>query len=147
MQIIRDHLHHWNPSLPRVPLAADRLTLMKRHWRAPAADGVEFGFDLEHMLSDGDVFHQTDAAVYHLLQKPEPLLEIPFSTSEEAAKLGWKVGNLHFQIQVTATVTRVVDDPAIRQMLLREGIQFTRVEDVFHSLGGGPAHGHGHVHH
>ena len=147
MQIIRDHLHHWDQSLPRVPLAADRQTLMKRRWRALASDGVEFGFDLEHALSDGDVFHQTETAVYHLSQKPEPLLEIPFGTSEEAAALGWKIGNLHFPIQVTATASRVVDDPAIRQMLIREKIEFTRVEDVFRSLGGAHSHGHNHVHH
>ncbi len=147
MQLIRAHLHHWDSTLRRVPLAADRLTLVKRRWRAVASDGVEFGFDLEHSLADGDVFHQTEAVVYHLSQKPEPLLEIPFGTAEEAATLGWKIGNLHFSIEVTPTATRVVDDAAIRQMLVREGIKFARVVEVFRPLNAGHPHGLGHVAH
>ena len=53
MQLIHDHLHRWNDSLPRIPLAVDRLTLTKRRWRGTATDGCEFGFDLPAEGHDG----------------------------------------------------------------------------------------------
>ena len=76
MQLIRNHLHEWDGALPALALSAERARLNKRRWRGVAADGAEFGFDLETALTDGDVFFQTEHAVYVLRQLPEPLLEI-----------------------------------------------------------------------
>ena len=148
MQLIHDHLHEWNHVRPRVALEVERLTLRKRRWRGVASDGAEFGFDLERPLADGDIFFQSDAAVYHLAQRPEPVLEIPLGDDPaEAARLGWRLGNLHFPFAV-ATDDRValaVDDPAVRAMLAREHLAFTPAERVFRPLSGGHhAHGHGH---
>ena len=152
LQIVRDHLHAWDPARPRVALAVDRQTLAKRRWRGVASDGAEFGFDLERPLADGDVFFQSEMAVYHLAQCPEPVLEIPLGTDPtEAARLGWRLGNLHFPFAVAADarVALAVDDPAVRQMLARERIPFTPAERVFRPFSGGHsphghAHGHGH---
>jgi urease accessory protein len=142
MEIIRDHLHAWHKSLARVPLTVDRLTLAKRRWRQTAADGQEFGFDLEHPLADGDVFFQTDGARYEIEQTPEPVLEVPLGSSENAARLGWMVGNLHFPIAVTATTIHAPDDTAIRQLLEREGIAHRAALAVFRPLKGSHSHGH-----
>ena len=76
MQLIHDHLHAWDQALPRVLLSVERATLAKRRWRGTALDGQEFGFDLQHPLADGDVFHVGHAAVYSVQQEPEPLLQI-----------------------------------------------------------------------
>lgn len=149
LQLIRDHLHHWDPAQPRVPLAVDRLTLAKRRWRGTAADGVEFGFDLEHPLADGDVFFRSDTGVYQLSQRPEPVLEIPLGTDPaNAARLGWRLGNLHFPLAFAAgdPVALVVDDPAVRGMLAREHLAFTPAERIFRPISGGHSHGHGHAH-
>lgn len=144
MQIIRDHLHGWDHARPRVALSADRLTLAKRRWRGTAADGMEFGFDLEHPLSDGDAFFQTDTAVYALAQRPEPVLEIPLGTDPaDAARLGWRLGNLHFPLAFAENgAALAVDDPAVRGMLTREHIAFTPAERVFRPISGGHSHGH-----
>ena len=150
MQLIHDHLHDWDRTLPRVALPVERLTLHKRRWRGVASDGVEFGFDLEHPLTDGDVFFQSEAGVYHLAQRPEPVLEIPLGLdATDAARLGWRLGNLHFPLAVMTenNVALAVDDPAVRAMLAREQIAFTPAERVFRPLSGGHAHGHhGHAH-
>src|SRR4051794_6536686 len=66
MQLIHDHLHHWDEALPKITLKVDRLTLAKRRWRAAAEDGTDFGFDLEHPLENGDVFHQSETATYFI---------------------------------------------------------------------------------
>lgn len=61
-----------------------------------------------------------------------------------AARVGWLIGNLHFQIEVLDEIIRVVDDSAVRQMFEREGIQFTPCKRVFHPISGGHSHGHSH---
>ncbi len=144
MQLIYDHLHNVDPSLPRVSIAVDRLTLAKRRWRGVAEDGKEFGFDLEHPLADGDIVFANGAA-YTIAQKPEPVLEVALGTdATAAARLGWVIGNLHFQLEVAHGAVRVADDPALRQLFEREHIAYTIEHRVFQPLGGGHSHGHHH---
>jgi urease accessory protein len=143
MQLIHDHLHQWDTSLPEVTLPIDRLSLSKRRWRGVAADGAEFGFDLEHPLADGDVFAQTESAVYKIAQQPEPVLELPLANDPSAAaRLGWTVGNLHFPIEVADGCVRMVDDPALRQLCEREHLPVKLCERVFRPMGGGHSHHH-----
>lgn len=127
----------------RIPV--ERLTLAKRRWRGVAEDGQEFGFDLETPLADGAAVFQSEVAVYVLAQKYEPVLEV--RTSEcgvrnggDAARLGWMIGNLHFQIEIVEDVVRVMDDPAVRQLFEREGIIYSACKRVFHPLSGGHRH-------
>ena len=139
--LINGHLHDWGSALARAPVAADRHTLEKRRWRGLAADGVEFGFDLEHALEDGDVIFADTQSYYQIEQLPEPVIEVPLGSSLEAARVGWMIGNLHFKIALTAESIQAPDDPAVRQLLEREGIVFHQAEAVFHPLSGGHSHG------
>jgi urease accessory protein len=145
MDLIHDHLDSGDPALalPRVALSVSRLDLEKRRWRGAAANGREFGFDLEHPLHHGTAFFTDGAQVYVINQQPEPVLELALGDPEASARLGWKIGNLHFPIQVTATAIRVANDPAIRQMLEREHLAYGAREAVFQPIKGAP-HGHHH---
>ena len=143
MKILGEHLHEWDKSLPQVALRADRGLVAKRRWRGVAEDGEEFGFDLSVPLAHGDVFFASESAVYFLEQTPERILEIPLSSgTREAATLGWKLGNLHFQIEVTEDSILTPDDSAIRQLLEREHITFTAGERVFKPSSTGHTHDH-----
>jgi urease accessory protein len=127
----------------RIPV--ERLTLAKRRWRGVAEDGREFGFDLEKPLIDGAAVFQSEKAVYVLAQKYEPVLEVRMAecgmrNGGDAARLGWMIGNLHFQIEIADDIVRVVDDPAVRQLFEREGIAYTVCKRVFHPLSGGHHH-------
>jgi urease accessory protein len=145
MQFVYAHLRDWDRALPKIPLCADRLTLAKRRWRGVAADGVEFGFQLERPLSDGDVVAASPVAVYFISQNPEPVLEISFgSDPASGARLGWIIGNLHFPLQIAGGTIRVSDDPALRQLFERENITFIAKSLVFTPLSGGHSHGHHH---
>lgn len=145
MEIIHGATTTADATRPQIRLAVDRLTLAKRRWRGIAEDGREFGFDLTAPLRDGDFFFSSESGAYVLAQKYEPVLEVSVTgealrDGAQAARLGWLIGNLHFQIEVTADVIRVVDDPAVRQMFEREGIAFTPCKRVFHPLSGGHHH-------
>lgn len=139
--LVHDHLHNWDPALTRVPVGAGRHTLEKRRWRGFAADGAEFGFDLEHALNDGDVIFAGSQLYYQIEQLREPVLEIALGAAGDAARVGWMIGNLHFKIALTTESIQAPDDPAIRQLLEREGIPFQQTEAVFRPLRGGHSHG------
>ena len=126
-----------------VVLTADRGTLAKHRWRGVAQDGREFGFDLDQVLVDGSVFHRGAGKCYVISQASEPVLEIELGRDPvQAAVLAWQIGNLHFPIEVTESVIRSSDDPAIRQMLQREGIAWRPATAVFR-----PFKSAGHAHH
>lgn len=138
MEIIRDALPPPAAALAKIPIPIDRYTLAKRRWRGVADDGSEFGFDLDTPLPDGAVVFQSETSVYVIAQKYEPVLEIALGAdSPTAARLGWMIGNLHFQIEIAGEVVRVTDDPAVRQLFERERIAFRACKRVFHPLSGG----------
>ena len=130
-----------------VPLVAHRTTLMKRRWRGTAEDGREFGFDLEKPLGHGAAFFADGETRYVIEQSPEEVLEIAVGTVEEAARVAWNLGNLHFGVQVLANAVRVTEDPAVLQFLEREKINFRRVIGVFLPLSTGASHHHAPHHH
>jgi urease accessory protein len=141
MTLIHDELDEV-PSLPRIPLRVERMTLAKRRWRGVAENGQEFGFDLDAPLSEGVAFFASETAVYFIQQKPEPVLEVTLIPKPApVARLGWTIGNLHFPIQVTGDCIRAPDDPALRQLFEREEIPFVVAERVFVPFA--KAHSHG----
>jgi urease accessory protein len=145
MTIIQQALEVFPAQLTSIRLAVERLTLAKRRWRGVAEDGSEFGFDLERPVSDGAAFYQTVDAVYLIAQKYEPVLELRIAdcgsrSGSSAARVGWMIGNLHFQIEVLEDLIRVEDDSAVRQMLERERIEYVTCKRVFHPMSGGHRH-------
>src|SRR3954464_6792096 len=98
LQLINAPLALPNQSLPEVALAVERITLAKRIWRGKAADGTEFGFELERPLRNAEAFWQTATARYVIAQQPENVLEIDLAIAPSAAAgIGWAVGNLHLE--------------------------------------------------
>jgi urease accessory protein len=145
MEIIQGAIKDADLARPLVRLAVDRLTLAKRRWRGVAEDGREFGFDLRGPLRDGDIFFVGDTVAYLIAQKYEPVLELRIAdcglrSATEAARVGWVIGNLHFQMEITDEVVRVTDDPALRQLFEREGLAFASCKRIFHPLAGGHHH-------
>lgn len=132
LQLIHAPLTNPDASLPEVTLTVERLTLEKRIWRGTAADGMEFGFELEKRLQPGDVFWQTAAARYVVRQQPEAVLEVPLDMAPSAAAgIGWAVGNLHLELQSEPTRLLALDEPAVRQLFARLNVPFKPTTAVF----------------
>jgi urease accessory protein len=129
------------PELPEIPIPADRITLARRRWRGTAADGTDFGFDLETPLTHRAVVHASADARYHIDQQPEPVWVVALGAPADAARLGWLIGNLHFAAQIAGADLVVADDPALQSLFAREGIVATRDTRVFQPMGGGHSHG------
>lgn len=122
------------PEGERIVLLAERRLFLKRRWRGTAADGTVFGFDLESRLHDGCVVHRTDAADYVVRQEHEPVYVLRPRTAEEAALQGWMIGNLHMGVEITGGEIRAVHDPAVRQLLERQGWAFEERTLLFNPL-------------
>jgi urease accessory protein len=143
-----------NSTLPEVAIEADRLKIAKRLWRAKAADGEDFGFEVVVPLKHGDVVWQSETNRYVIRQTPEPLLDIPLQPNrEDAAITGWAVGNMHFVVEAQPTRLLAADDPALRHALDRFGIAYNETIEVFQphrfaasAAGNGHSHDHGHGH-
>jgi urease accessory protein len=148
LTIIRNnpHPHGVNGHHVHVRVPVDRNTLAKRRWRGIAEDGKEFGFDLAEPINHGAHFFAVGDNYYVIEQQPEEVLEIPVTTPEQAARVAWNLGNLHFGVEVLPNAVRVAPDPAVQQFLAREGVSFQRVQAIFRPLSAG-AHHHSHEHH
>jgi urease accessory protein len=117
-----------------VVLEAERRLFLKRRWRGRAADGTEFGFDLESRLNDGCVIHREEGRDYIVRQLAEAVYEVPFVSDEHAALVAWKVGNLHLPAEILPGRIRVLHDEAMAQLLQREAWDFTEPVVVFSPL-------------
>lgn len=119
-------------ALPAVSLRVDRLKLAKRLWRGVAADGTEFGFELERPLKPGVTFWQTASVRYVIEQEPEPVLAVSLALAPSAAAgIGWAVGNLHLELMADADRLLAVDDPAVRQLFARLDVAYEPTTAVF----------------
>ena len=132
IQLVHQSVSQPDPALPEIALRVERLTLAKRLWRGSADDGTEFGFELEAPLKHGDVFFQSPAARYALVQQPEPVVEISLAVAPSAAAgIGWAIGYLHLVLSAEPSRLLAPDEPAVRQLLDRLNVPFTPTTAIF----------------
>jgi urease accessory protein len=132
MHLIHESVALFDASLPEVAVKIDRRRLARRLWRAIADDGTEFGIEVEMPLKHGDVVWAGANARYVIRQAPEPVLEISLEVGpDDAAVIGWAVGNLHSAIEVRTNRLFAPDDPGLRQTLDRLGIRYDERDEVF----------------
>lgn len=122
------------PESEQIVLLAERRLFLKRRWRGAAGDGTEFGFDLESRLHDGCVIHRTAEADYVVRQEHEPVYVLRPGSAAEAALQGWMIGNLHMGVEITGEEIRALHDPAVRQLLERQGWAFEERTLLFNPL-------------
>jgi urease accessory protein len=132
MQLISAPLASCDSSLPEVAVRVERLKLAKRLWRGAADDGLEFGFELNAPLKDGDTVWQTSIARYVIRQLPEAVLEISLEVAPSAAAgIGWAIGNLHLELSAESRRLLTADEPAVRQLLERLKVPFNSTTALF----------------
>lgn len=132
MHLIRHPLHEVRAGRRVVDLVASRQLLAKTRWRASAADGEDFGFDLEQPLRHGDLIHLAADTAYQIRQEEEPVLELDLGRDiERAAFVAWSLGNLHQSVEIRSGRLRVVDEPAVRLALDQMRIAYQPARAVF----------------
>lgn len=133
LRIVRAPVAQPDEALRDIGLIVERRQLARRIWRGRAADGVEFGFDLERPLRHGETFWQESNVRYVVSQQPEPVLIVALDglPPSAAAGVGWAVGNLHLELQSQVDRLLTPDEPAARQLMERLGLPFRSENAVF----------------
>jgi urease accessory protein len=70
----------------------------------------------------------------------EPLLKIHADDREEAIRIAFEVGNLHFPLAVAGDALFVPDDSAMIQLFTRMGLAWERCNAPFQPIGRGNPH-------
>lgn len=122
------------PAGKQITLHGERRQFLKRRWQAAAEDGTGFEFDLDSRLSDGCVIFHHDGCDYVIRQLPETVYRIPFGNPALTAMIAWKTGNLHLPAQILDDAILVLHDPAMTDLLEREGWAFSEPEVLFNPM-------------
>lgn len=147
MELITQTIIEIPAGLNIIPIIVDRHKLARRRWRAVATDQTDFGFDVAEALSHGDCIYINDTSAYVITQEEEDCFLISLNGEQQAAWIGWMVGNLHFKASFSEEGVLVQDDLAVEQMLEREQINYQRVQRIFQpAKQGGHSHDHDHGH-
>ena len=132
MTIVHAAISAPDTTRPEIFLRTDRFTLAKRLWRGTAADGTEFGFELEAPLKPGETFFESHTGRYVVVQGEEAVVEISLNIAPSAAAgIGWAIGNLHLELSADATRLLAPDEPAVRQLLERLKVPYQLTTAVF----------------
>tara|TARA_Y100001934_G_C12347417_1_gene773562 strand:- start:313 stop:786 length:474 start_codon:yes stop_codon:yes gene_type:complete len=147
MILVNNLINEGSISKKEVRLITDRYKLQKRRWRGKAEDGVDFAFEMSETIHHGSVFYQTESHLYRICQLSEKVITIKLDcSSNEAANIGWQIGNLHMPMEVTESQIRVVDDPAVRNLFQNMGIDYQLKSEIFQPIKGAIGIGHSHDH-
>jgi urease accessory protein len=71
----------------------------------------------------------------------EPVLAIHAGDRQEAIRIAFEVGNLHFPLAVAGERLLVPDDSAMTQLLSRIGVRWQKCSVAFQPIGRGSPHG------
>ena len=126
----------------------DRLSLTweQRQWmrgRFTTEKGLEIGVALPTGLRIEPGQIMWIGPEWYLIMEAarEPLLAIHPADRQEAIRIAFEVGNLHFPLAAAGEKLLVPDDPAMSQLLDRIGARWERCCLAFQPIGRGSPHG------
>ena len=108
-----------------------------------ADDGRELGIAIPGGVNEGDILME-DESVYVVRVLPTDLTEIRFHSAEEAARIGFELGNRHLPLKIEhERILTPHDEPTMRHML-HLGFEARAFTGCFSGFTVCRAHGHSH---
>jgi urease accessory protein len=118
----------------------------KRRFRAVLEDGSEVAIFLPRgsNLTDGDVLEADDGTLIRIVAAPEQVLYVTASSSHALTRAAFHLGNRHTPVELGNGYLKLENDPVIKEMLLRLGVQVQEAVLPFQPEAGayGGAHRH-----
>jgi urease accessory protein len=130
-------------AIDRVVLDAD--SRFRRRIRLVGEHGTTFLLDLPRpmQLRQGDGLVLEDGSIVMVDGKPEQLVEVGATNSQELARIAWHLGNRHTELQFINDKLRIRRDHVLEAMLRGLGATLAAIEAAFDPEPGGHGH-HGH---
>jgi urease accessory protein len=115
-----------------LPMSAHDRRRVRRLVEAP--DGTVLALELPTgtVLHPGQVIYEDGERSFVVAAADEAVLVIEPRTIAEAARTAHLIGNLHRDIEVTATEIVALADHTLAERLERSGVPFRRAERPFH---------------
>jgi urease accessory protein len=132
------------PSVRRLSLPFE--IRQKSRFRAILEDGSEAAIFLSRgsNLADGDVLEADDGTLIRIVAAPERVLYITASSSHALTRAAYHLGNRHIPVELGNGYLKLENDPVIKELLLRLGMQVLEAHLPFQPEAG--AYGAGHTH-
>lgn len=90
-----------NPATkPMIPVLYEWFECERRRIRKTAQDGMEFGIAIPGGVKVGDILYETETACYVVCLKEAHLISIAIHSTEEAARVGFELGNRHLSLKI-----------------------------------------------
>jgi urease accessory protein len=137
----------WNPQAAGDFIVLDAQDRHRRRVVFVGEHGATYLLDLSRpaQLHDGDALLLEDGTLVRVTGKPEPLVEIAASTTDELARIAWHLGNRHIEVQIAGDRLRIRRDHVLEDMLHGLGASFSYLEAPFDPESGAYGHNeHGH---
>ena len=108
-----------------------------------ASDGTDIAVDLDTPCKNGAVVQVDGTTAYFVEQKPEAVIRIRIpSDPEEAARLGWFLGNQHLAVEVRQGCIWLGHDAPLLAKLRKAGVDAISGSGVFSPDPHSKAHHH-----
>lgn len=85
---------------PTVPVLYEWFECERRRLRKVAQDGMEFGIAIPGGVKVGDILYETETVCYVVCLKEVHLISIAIHSTEEAARVGFELGNRHLSLKI-----------------------------------------------
>ena len=116
-----------------------------------AEDGTEFGIAVAGGVRDGDILYETETLLYVVTLTASQLISISYHNAQEAARIGFELGNRHLSLKIRDRDILVPYDEPTCLYLQKLGFEAVPVCENFSDYiqcraHGAAPHTHHHVH-
>ena len=139
-----DQNAHNPPSIHNLSLPFE--IRQKSRFHAVLEDGTELAIFLPRgsKLIDGDLLEADDGTLIRVVAAPEQLLFVTALSSLALTRAAYHLGNRHTPVEIGNGFLKLANDPVLREMLHRLGVQLREVHLPFQPEPGAYGKGHGH---
>lgn len=102
----------------------------KRLYRV-AADGTCFGLAVSGGIKEGDILYETEKARYVVSLAECSLLSVEIRTMEEAARVGFELGNRHLSLKIFPDHILIPYDRPTHEYLLKKDFNVSMITGRF----------------
>jgi len=125
-------------------LTAEERTRSRYRFETPEGQSLYLRLPRGTVLQDGDLLQsESGDVVVRIAAKPEAVLTVQSQNLVDLLRSSYHLGNRHVQLEITPNYLRLADDPVLKAMLEKLGVEVRAEVLPFHPEMG--AYGHSHV--
>lgn len=126
---------------PVIPVPYEWFECERRRIKKVAADGTELGVAVPGGVKAGDILYESERGYYVVQLTKAHLISVAIHSTEEAARVGFELGNRHLSLKILPDQILVPYDAPTFLYLHQLGFEVREEEGTFHDFIRCKAHG------